>query len=57
MWSPSTASELAPTHGAHASAFAAAKLVCKTLNQIMAARGMPKNEHFVKMHTFSGCAP
>jgi agmatinase len=32
--------ELAPTHGAHASAFAAAKLVYKTLNQIMAARGM-----------------
>jgi agmatinase len=31
--------ELAPTYGAHASAFAAAKLVYKTLNQIMAARG------------------
>lgn len=30
--------ELAPTHGAHASAFAAAKLVYKTLNQVMAAR-------------------
>jgi agmatinase len=31
--------ELAPTCGAHASAFAAAKLVYKTLNQIMRANG------------------
>ncbi|MCE7947720.1 MAG: agmatinase [Chloroflexi bacterium CFX4] len=31
--------ELAPTYGDHASTFAAAKLVYKTLNQIMLARG------------------